>query len=101
MSNKNETNNSQKSNENTNMQNTLKDNLIKSLKLNLSVVLGKKEMLIQDILNFTSGEVIPLDRKVSEPIDLYVGNVLVAKGTLVSSEDGIGVKINELVNPIS
>ena len=41
--------------------------------------------------------VIELDRKVGEPIDIFVNNRLVAKGEVVVVEDRIGVTMTEII----
>jgi flagellar motor switch protein FliN len=43
--------------------------------------------------------VIELDRKVGEPIDIYVNNRLIARGEVVVVEDRIGVTMTEIIKP--
>ena len=86
--------------EKSNAKDDLQESLVRTLELSLSAVIGKKRMLVQDILKLRGGDVISLDKKISDLIDLYVENVLVARGTLVTNEDGLGIKIKELVESI-
>jgi len=58
-------------------------------KLPVTFEIGKTEMLIHDVLSLSSSSVIELDRKVGEPLDVYVGEELVAKGEVVVLPDGI------------
>ena len=46
----------------------------------ISVVLGKTAMQVNQLLKLGRGAVIELDRKVGEPIDIFVNNRLVARG---------------------
>ena len=45
------------------------------------------------------GSVFELDKLSTEPIDLYVNNILIARGEVVVVDDKFAVKISEL-NPV-
>ena len=63
----------------------------------ISVVLGKTSMQVNQLLKLGRGAVVELDRKVGEPIDIFVNNRLVAKGEIVVVEDRIGVTMTEII----
>lgn len=63
----------------------------------VSVVLGKTSMLVSQLLKLGRGAVVELDRKVGEPIDIFVNNRLVARGEIVVVEDRIGVTMTEII----
>lgn len=63
----------------------------------ISVVLGKTTMAVNQLLKLGRGAVIELDRKVGEPIDILVNNRLVARGEVVVVEDRIGVTMTEII----
>lgn len=63
----------------------------------VSVVLGKTNMQVSQLLKLGRGAVIELDRKVGEPIDVFVNNRLVARGEVVVVEDRIGVTMTEII----
>lgn len=63
----------------------------------VSVVLGKTNMQVNQLLKLGRGAVIELDRKVGEPIDIFVNNRLVARGEVVVVEDRIGVTMTEVI----
>ena len=63
----------------------------------ISVVLGKTSMQVNQLLKLGRGAVIELDRKVGEPIDIFVNNRLVARGEVVVVEDRIGVTMTEII----
>ncbi len=65
----------------------------------LSVVLGKTSMQVSHLLKLGRGAVIELDRKVGEPIDIFVNNRLIARGEVVVVEDRIGVTMTEIIKP--
>lgn len=65
--------------------------------LQITVVLGKTSMQVNNLLKLGRGAVIELDKKVGEPIDIFVNNRLVARGEVVVVEDRIGVTMTEII----
>lgn len=65
----------------------------------ISVVLGSTNMQVSQLLKLGRGAVVELERKVGEPIDIYVNNRLIAKGEVVVVEDRIGVTMTEIIKP--
>lgn len=70
---------------------------VSDIPVQVSVVLGKSSMQVNQLLKLGRGAVIELDRKVGEPIDVYVNNRLVARGEVVVVEDRIGVTMTEII----
>ncbi len=70
---------------------------VSDIPVNVSVVLGKTTMQVSQLLKLGRGAVIELERKVGEPIDIYVNNRLVARGEVVVVEDRIGVTMTEII----
>jgi flagellar motor switch protein FliN/FliY len=63
----------------------------------VSAVLGRSRMEVNDLLRLGPGAVIELDRKVGEAIDIYVNNRLVARGEVVLVEEKLGVTMTEII----
>ena len=63
----------------------------------VSAVLGKATMEVNQLLKLGRGAVVELDRKVGEAIDIYVNNRLVARGEVVVVEDRLGVTMTEII----
>lgn len=63
----------------------------------VSAVLGKTTMPVSNLLKLGRGDVVELDRKVGEAIDIYVNNRLVARGEVVVVEDRLGVTMTEII----
>ena len=63
----------------------------------VTVILGKTQMQVSQLLKLGRGAVIELDRKVGEPIDILVNNRLVARGEVVVVEDRIGITMTEII----
>jgi flagellar motor switch protein FliN/FliY len=70
---------------------------IYSVPIKISAVLGKTKMNVADLMRLGEGAIIELDRKVGEPIDLYVNDRLIARGELVMVDGALGVTMTEIV----
>ncbi|AIF81202.1 flagellar motor switch protein [endosymbiont of Acanthamoeba sp. UWC8] len=72
--------------------------VVYDIPLQISAVLGKAEMKVNQLVKLTRGAVIELDRKVGDAIDVYVNDRLVAKGEIVLVDNKIGITLTELIN---
>lgn len=63
----------------------------------VSAVLGRARMDVGELLKLGPGNVLELDRKVGEAIDIYVNDRLVARGEVVLVEDKLGVTMTEII----
>jgi flagellar motor switch protein FliN len=70
---------------------------IYDIPVQISAVLGKSTMPVNQLLKLGRGAVVELDRKVGEAIDIYVNNRLVARGEVIVVEDRLGVTMTEIV----
>ena len=70
---------------------------IYDIPVQISAVLGKTTMQVNQLLKLGRGAVVELDRKVGEAIDIYVNNRLVARGEVVVVEDRLGVTMTEII----
>ena len=68
-----------------------------AVKLEAEVVLGRSALSVDEMLNLGVGSVVELDRMVSEPVDLLVQNVRVARGEVVVLNDQFAIRITEIV----
>lgn len=65
--------------------------------VNISAVLGRANLSVQQLLQLGSGSILELDRKVGEAIDIYVNNRLVARGEVVIVDERLGVTMTEII----
>ncbi len=65
--------------------------------VNISAVLGRTNIEVEKLLKLDEGDVVELDRKVGEAIDIFVNNRLVARGEVVLVEDRLGVTMTEII----
>ena len=63
----------------------------------VSAILGRAKMPVSDLLNMDVGNVLELDRKVGEAVDIYVNSRLVARGEVVLVEEKLGVTMTEII----
>ncbi len=72
--------------------------LVHDVPLQISAVLGRTAMQLREVVSLQAGSVFELDKAAAEPIDLFVNNILIARGEVVVVDDKYAVKISEL-NP--
>jgi len=72
--------------------------MLKDLKLNVYIELGRTKMEIKDILELERGYVIELDKLASEPVDVFVNNKKIVKGEVVVIDKHFGIRITNLVS---
>lgn len=67
-----------------------------AVKLEAEAVLGRSMLSVDEMLNLGPGSVVELDRLLSEPVDLIVQNVRVARGEVVVVNDQFAIRITEI-----
>lgn len=76
--------------------------LIMRIPVEVKVVLGSATMPVSNLMKLGRGAVIPLDRKVGEPVDVIVSGRVVARGEVVVIDEAgtrFGVSITEIIAP--
>lgn len=63
----------------------------------VQAVLGRARMPVGELLHLTSGTVVELDRRVGEPVDIFVNDRLIARGEVVLIDNALGVTLTEIV----
>ena len=71
--------------------------LIMDVPLQVSVELGRTVKQVKDIMEFTEGTLVVLDKLVGEFADLYVNGQLIAKGDVVVIDDSFGFRVSEII----
>ncbi len=70
--------------------------LIMDVKLPVKVRIGKKKMLLKDVLNMDIGSVIELNQLANDPLEILVDNHVIAKGEVVIVDGNFGVQITTI-----
>ncbi|NEU29363.1 flagellar motor switch phosphatase FliY [bacterium LRH843] len=73
-------------------------NMLLDIPLQVTVELGRTSRSIKEILEYTQGSIIELDKLAGEPIDILVNKKLVAKGEVVVIDENFGVRITDIVS---
>ena len=71
--------------------------LIMEVPLQVTVEIGRTHRKVQDILEFSKGSLVVLDKLAGDQVDLFVNGKCVAKGDVVVIDDNFGVRITEIV----
>ncbi|MDF2542257.1 MAG: hypothetical protein K0S47_1975 [Herbinix sp.] len=70
--------------------------LLMDVPLEVTVELGRTSKSIKEILDFTPGTIIELNRLAGEPVDVLVNGKYVAKGEVVVMEEAFGIRVTEI-----
>jgi flagellar motor switch protein FliN/FliY len=70
--------------------------------IEITISVGKARPMVRDLLRMTKDAVLALDRRVDDPVELYVGDRLIARGELTELDgEGSGqlaVRLTEVAN---
>lgn len=72
--------------------------LIMDVPLEVTVELGRASRSIKEILEFSPGTIIELNKLAGEPVDVLVNGKLIAKGEVVVIEESFGIRVTEILN---
>ncbi|WP_321276221.1 flagellar motor switch protein FliN [Thiomicrorhabdus indica] len=65
----------------------------------LQLEIGRAKVSIRNLLSYTQGSVVEMDRLAGEPLDLLVNGTLIAHGEVVVINDKFGVRLTDVVSP--
>ena len=71
--------------------------LIMGVPLQVTVEIGRTQRKVQEILEFSKGSLLVLDKLAGDQVDLFVNGKCIAKGDVVVIDDNFGVRITEIV----
>ncbi|WP_121629565.1 FliM/FliN family flagellar motor switch protein [Tropicibacter alexandrii] len=73
-----------------------------SVPIEITVSVGRARPLVRELLQLAEGSVLPLDKQLDDPVELYVGEKLIGIGVLeVVEGDGpsqLAVRLTEVVD---
>ncbi len=70
--------------------------LIMDVKLPVKVRIGKKKMLLKDVLNMDIGSVVELNQLANDPLEILVDDHVIAEGEVVIVDGNFGVQITSI-----
>lgn len=71
--------------------------LIMSVPLEVSVEIGRTRRKVQEILSYTKGSLVVLDKLAGDQVDLFVNGKCIARGDVVVIDDNFGIRITEIL----
>jgi len=73
---------------------------VESVKVDISVVVGRAKLPMQQLLRMGRGAVIELDAKQTDQVLILANDKAVAKGEIVVQGDRIGVTVTEMLKSV-
>lgn len=67
--------------------------------LDVTVEVGRCKMLVNELLQLQQGSVIPLEKMVGEPFEVYVNRKLMAFGEVVVVNEKFGIRLTDIIDP--
>jgi flagellar motor switch protein FliN len=84
------------------MDDSTSANPFSQVPIEITISVGKARPLVRDLLRMGRDAVLPLDRKVDDPVELYIGDRLIARGELQELDGDqagqLAVRLTEVVN---
>jgi flagellar motor switch protein FliN/FliY len=84
------------------MDDSADNNPFSQVPIEITISVGKARPLVRDLLRLSRDAVLPLDRRVDDPVELYVGDRLIARGELTELDGEhagqLGVRLTEVAN---
>ncbi len=76
--------------------------ILKQVPIEIAVSVGRARPLVRDLLKLRRDSVLTLDRLVDDPVELFIGDKLVARGELQELEGEqagyLGVRLTEIID---
>ncbi len=73
---------------------------ILDIPLEVSVELGRTQMLVNDLLKLGQGSVIELSKLAGETLEILANQKLVARGEVVVINEKYGIRVTEIISPM-
>ncbi|MGG7048807.1 MULTISPECIES: flagellar motor switch protein FliY [unclassified Campylobacter] len=71
-------------------------NLIMDVRLPIRVRIGSKRMLLKDVLTMDIGSVIELNQLANDPLEILIGDKVIAVGEVVIVDGNFGIQITQI-----
>jgi flagellar motor switch protein FliN/FliY len=84
------------------MEDIADTNPFSQVPIEVTISVGRARPLVRDLLRLSKDAVLQLDRRVDDPVELYVGDRLIARGELIELEGDhagqLAVRLTEVAN---
>lgn len=72
---------------------------LRDVELQARLELGRALLPVRDLLQLGPGAVVELDRRVGDPVELFVNDRLVARGEIVVAGGSFALRVTEVLAP--
>ena len=73
--------------------------VVLDMEMEAALHFGTSQVLLREVLALSPGDVVELDRQVGAPVDLVVGDRIVARGEVVVVKGNFALWITEVAAP--
>lgn len=73
--------------------------MLSSVKLKMTVEVGRTQITIEELLRLSEGAVVELDRMAGDPLDILVNGTPIAKGEVVVIGERFGIRFGDIIDP--
>jgi len=70
--------------------------MLMDVKLQLRVRIGKKTMLLKDVISMDIGSIVELDQLANEPLDILIEDKKIGEGEVVIVDGNFGIQITSI-----
>jgi len=74
-------------------------NFILDIPLELTVIIGRTKILVQELLQLGQGSVVALEKLAGEPMEVYVNEKLIGRGEVVVVNEKFGIRLTDIISP--
>jgi len=78
------------------------DHPLRSVPIEITITVGRARPLVRDLLTLGHNAVLALDRRIDDPVELYIGDRLIARGELLELDGDqtgqLAVRLTEVAN---
>lgn len=72
--------------------------LLMDVPVNVCVEIGKTKRKMKEVMNYSQGSVIMLEKRAGDPVDITINGQIIARGDVIVIDNNFGVRITEIVN---
>jgi flagellar motor switch protein FliN/FliY len=73
--------------------------LILDIPLDVRVELGQVKMIVNDLLQLGQGSIVELNKHISDQVDVFISDKLIARGEVVVVEEKLGIRLTDIISP--
>jgi len=71
-------------------------NMLLDVNVAIEVQLGQTKMTVRELIALKKGSIVRLKRMAGEPVDVFIGEKMIAKGEITVVDDKLSVRIGQL-----